>query len=78
MPGDVALSASNTTQNCVTLSVNEREYVLDFVRLHLSGCAIVMCEDSGGAKALAEKPQGSHSSKHTNVRFHFLGGLVRL
>ena len=31
-----------------------------------------------GAKALAENPQGSHRSKHIEVRFHFLRWLVRL
>ena len=37
-----------------------------------------MYEDNEGAKALAENPLGSHRSKHIDVRFHFLWGLVRL
>ena len=31
-----------------------------------------------GPNALIETPQGSHRSKHIDVRFHFLWGLVRL
>ena len=34
-----------------------------------------MYEDNEGAKALAENPQGSHRSKHIDVRFHFLRGF---
>ena len=49
--------------------------VLDFVQPHLSGRAINMYEDNEGAKVLTENPQGSHRSKHINVRFHFCGGL---
>ena len=52
--------------------------VFDFVQPHLSGRAIDMYEDNEGAKALAETPQGSHRSKHIDVRFHCLRGLVRL
>ena len=52
--------------------------VLDFVQPQLSGSAISMYEDNAGTKALAENPQGSHRSKHIDVRFHFLRGLVRL
>ena len=37
-----------------------------------------MYEDNEGAKALAENPQGSHRSKHIDVRFHCLRELVRL
>ena len=45
---------------------------LHFVQPHLSDTAIDMYEDNEGAKALAENPQGSHRSKHMDVRFHFL------
>ena len=31
-----------------------------------------------GLKALTENPHGSHRSKHIDVRFHFMWGLVRL
>ena len=37
-----------------------------------------MYGDNEGARALAENPQDSHRSKHIDVRFHFLRGLVRL
>ena len=93
MLGNTSVSASSTTQHCVTLSTSETEYVamahgsktalaikavLDFVQPHLSGRAIDTYEDNEGAKALAENPQGPHRSKHIGVRFHFLRGLVRL
>ena len=90
---NTAVSASSTTQHCVTLSTSEAEYVamahgantaleieavLDFVQPHLSGRAVDMYEDNEGAKPLAENPQGSYHIKHIDVRFHFLRGLVRL
>ena len=90
---NTAVNASSTTQHCVTLSTSEAEYVamahgsktvlaikavLDFVQPYLSGGAIDMFEDNKGAKTLAENPQGSHCSKHIDVRFHFLRGFVRL
>ena len=90
---NTAVSASNTTQNCVTLSTSEAEYVamahgantaveikavLEFVQPHLSGKTIDVYEDNEGAKPLGENPQGSHRIKHIDVRFHFLRGLVRL
>ena len=93
MLGNTAVSASSTRQHCVTLTTSEAEYVamangantasaikvvLDFVQPHPSGRAISMYEDNEGAKAFAENPQGSHRIKHIDVRFHFLGGLVRL
>ena len=89
MLGNTGVSASSTTQHCVTLSTSEAEYVamaygakaasaiqavLDFRQPHLSSSAIDLYEDSEGAKALAENPQGSHRSKHVDVRFHFLRG----
>ena len=52
--------------------------VLDVVQPHLRSEAIDMYDDSEGAKVLAETPQGSHRSKHIDVRFHFLWGLGRL
>ena len=94
MLGNTAVSASSTTQHCVTLSMSEAEYhamahgantasaikaVWDFVQPHFSGRAIDMYEDNEGTKALlAENPQGSHRIKHKDVRFHFLRGFVRL
>ena len=92
MLGNTAVSASSTTQHCVTLSTNEAEYVamahgaktalaieavLEFA-ISQCGRAIDMYEDNEGAKALAENPQSSHRSKHIDVRFHFLRELVRL
>ena len=52
--------------------------MLNFVQPHLSGKAIDMYEDNEGASILAENSQGSHRSKHIDVRFHFLRELVRL
>ena len=51
--------------------------VLDFVQPHLSGRAIDdMYENNEGAKTLAENLQGSHRSKHIDVRaLTFCGGL---
>ena len=93
MLGNTAMSASSTTQHCMTPFTSEAEYVamahgaktalaitavLGFVQPHLSGRAIDMNEDNEGTKALAENSQGSHRSKNIDVRFHFLRGLVSL
>ena len=93
MLGNTAVRASSSMQYCVTLSTSEAEYVamshgtrvvlaiktaLDFVQLHIRGRAIDIYEDNEGAKALTGNPQDSLQSKHINVRFHFLRGLVRL
>ena len=93
MIGSTAVSASSTTQHCVTLPTSEAEYVamahgakialaikavLDFVQPYLSGRAIDIYEENEGVKALAENPQGSHRSERKDVRFHFLRGLVML
>ena len=87
------MSASSTTQHCVAISTREAEYVamnhgakialalkevLEFFQPHLIGKTIDMYEDNEGVKALAKTPQGSHRSRHIDVRFHFLRGLVRL
>ena len=68
---NTAVSASSTTQHCVTLFMSEAEYVamthgaktalaikavLDFVQPHLSGKAIDIYEYNEGAKTLAENP----------------------
>ena len=37
-----------------------------------------MYKDNEGANTLAGNPRGSYRSKHIDVRFHFLRGLVRL
>ena len=93
MLGNTAVSASSTMQHYVTLSTSEAEYVatahgakialaikamLDFVQPHLSGRAIDMYEDNEGAKALDKNPQGSHRSKHIDVRFHFSAGACEV
>ena len=93
MLGNTVVSASSTTQHCVTLSTSRAEYVaiahgaktalaikavLDFVQPHLSGRVIDMYKDNDGAKVLAETLRGSPRSKRIDVRFHFLRGLVRL
>ena len=79
MLGNTDVSASSTTQHCVTLSTIEAEYVamahgaktalaievvLDFVQPHLSGEAIDMYEDNEGANALAECPGFSLQQAH--------------
>ena len=91
--GNTAVSPSSKIQFCVTLPTREEEYiamtrgqktvseikpVLDVVQLHFSGSAIGMYEDNKGANTLAENTYGSQRSKHTEVRFHFQRGLVRL
>ena len=90
---NTATSASSTTQHCVTLSMSEAENVamahgaktalankavLNFILSHLSGRAIYMHEHNQGVKALTENPKGCHRSKHIDVHFKFLRGLVRL
>ena len=52
--------------------------VLDSVHPHHSGSAVDMYEDNEGENTLSESSQGSHLSKHVDVRFHFLRELVRL
>ena len=65
MLGNTAVSASSTTQHCLTLSTSEAEYVamaqgaktaltikavLDVVQPHLNGSAIDLYEDNEGGK----------------------------
>ncbi|CAM9754711.1 unnamed protein product [Sphacelaria rigidula] len=38
---------------------------------------IVLCEDNGGAKALADNTLSSDRSKHIDVRWHFIRDLLR-
>ena len=44
---------------------------------HLRGKPIVVFEDHEGAKALAENPLSSARSRHIDVRYHYIRGLVR-
>ena len=93
MLGDTHVCASSTTQHYATLLTSEAEYVamshgpksalaikavLNFVQTNLSGSGINMYDDNEGAKAPAQNPKGSHRSKHIDVRYHFLRGLVKL
>ena len=93
MLGNTAVSASSTTQYYVALSTSEVEYiamaygakialaikvVLDFVQTHLSSRATDIYEDKKGPKALTENTQGSHRSKHIDVRCNFLRGLCEV
>ena len=54
------------------------EVVMEFFQPHLSGRDIDMYEDTEGTKAWTENPEGSHRSKHIDVRFHLHRGLVKL
>ena len=51
--------------------------VLSFTAPEMSGASIKVLEDSQGAKVLVENPLSSASSKHIDVRFHFIRDLFR-
>ena len=42
-----------------------------------TGSCVRVFEDNQGAKTLAENPLSSARSKHIDVRFHFVRGLLR-
>ena len=88
--GGAAVSWASRTQRCVTLSTAEAEYlalgegvkealftgaVLSFIFPELSGSCVRLFEDQG-VIALAENPLSSARSKHIDVCFHFVRGLV--
>ena len=87
------VSASNTTQYCMTLSTSEAEYVaidhgtknavaikavLDFVQPYLSSSVIHIYEDNEGDHILAKNAWDFHHSQHIGVRRDFLRGAVKL
>ena len=90
---NTAVSASSTTQHCVTLSTSEAEYVamahgaktalaikavLDFVQPHLSGRAIDMYEDNEGTKALAENPRVLNAATPYRSALSFSAGACEV
>ena len=51
--------------------------VLSFICPELRGSYVGVFEDNQGAIALAENPLSSARSQHIDVRFHFVGELLR-
>ena len=91
MLGGTVISASSSTQHCVTLSTSEAEYVaitqgarmilftkavLEFLQPQISGRTVDVFEDNQGAIALAENPMSAGRTKHIDVRYHFIRELV--
>ena len=88
MLGNAAVYATSRTQDCVTLSTTEAEYVAlaegakegMFARSVMSfmqpNVYEITLEDNEGAKAMAENPLSSGRSKHIDVRWHFIRELV--
>ena len=91
MVGGIVVNASSTTQQCVTLSTSEAEYVamaqeaktalftktvLDFLQPELANETTDLFEDNQGAIAIAENPISGGRTKHIDVRYHFIRELV--
>lgn len=87
------MSHASKTQHVVSLSTSEAEYiaagdgvkeslfvsaVLSFIAPEVCGASINVLEDNQGAKALVENPLSSGTSKHIDVRFHFIRDLFRM
>ena len=51
--------------------------VLSFICPEVTGSCVRVFEDNQEAIALAENPLNSARSKHIDVRFHFVRGLLR-
>ena len=51
--------------------------ISSFICPELSGPCVRVFEDNQGAIALAENPLSSARSQHIDVRFHFVGELLR-
>ena len=79
------------TQKCVTLSTTEAEYVAladtmkeviflryvwSYILPGLGSACITVFEDNKGARHLAQYPVCASNSKHIDIRYHFLRGLV--
>ena len=90
--GGTVVSHVSKTQQVVSLSTSEAEYiaagkgikealfmraVLSFIAPEMGGASIKVLEDNQGAKALIENPLSSARSKHINMRFHFIRDLFR-
>ena len=91
MLGGAVISATSTTQHCLTLSSSKAKYValahaakmalscvavLEFVQPSLVGKTIDVFEDSQGGIALAENPLAEGRTKHIDVSYHFIRELV--
>ena len=91
MLGDAVISATSSTQHCVTLSTSEAEYVaitqgarrvlftkavLEFLQPQISRRTVDVFEDNQGAIALAENPMSTGRTKRIDVRYHFIRELV--
>ena len=90
--GGTVASRASTTQNVVSLSTSEAEYiaagdgvkemlflraVLSFIELETSRASTKALEDNQGAKALIENPLTSDRSNHIDVRLLFVRDLFR-
>ena len=90
--GDAAISWKSSTQKCVTTATCEAEYVvlcdaakeaiferalLFFVQPQLAGMYVDIFGDNEGAMAIANNPSSASRSKHVDVEFYFIQGLVR-
>ena len=51
--------------------------VLVFLQSELSGMRVDIFGDSEGARAIADNPSSASRSKHSDVKLHFIRGLVR-
>ena len=86
-----AVSWHSKTQKCVNLSTTQAEYVAvsdmgkDILFLRQDWCftlpkarmpCVAMYEDNEGAIQIANHPISNSSSKHSDVRHHFLRELV--
>ena len=91
MCGGACVSWLSRTQECVTLSTNEAEYVaLGDIAKEVLFCrqvwrfmlpdvgmpCIPVFEDSEGAVQFAQNPTTNSNSKHIDVQHHFLRELV--
>ena len=92
MLGGIAISWKSSTQKCVTTATCETEYValcdaskealfmravLVFLQPELTGMRVDVFGDNEGSKAIANNPSSASRSKHTDVKLHFIRGLVR-
>ena len=92
MCGGGCVSWFSRTQKCVTLSTSEAEYVAmtdtlkevlflrhvwEFMLPEVQRLCIQLFEDNQGAIQLAENPVTGGSSKHIEVRYHFIRQWVQ-
>ena len=70
------MCASSTTQQCVTISTSEAEYVATALFTELASETINLFEDNRGAIGIAENQSAGGRTKHIDVRYHFIRELV--